>query len=74
VCAELLVKELTLLFLSLITKLFSHLTSSLIFRTVVEFYYSVYPCPSETFRGSNFYVVFLIALFYPLSFCDKKGE
>jgi hypothetical protein len=41
---------------------------------VCGYYYSVYPCPSETLRGSNCCVVFLIHLFYPLSLCDKKGE
>jgi hypothetical protein len=38
------------------------------------FYCPVYSCPSEIFRGSNFYMVFIFTLFYPLSFCDKKGE
>jgi hypothetical protein len=38
------------------------------------YYYSIYTCPAETFRESNCCVVFLITLFYPLSFCDKKGE
>jgi hypothetical protein len=38
------------------------------------FYYSVYPSPSETVRGSNFCVVFIFTLFYPLSICDKKGK
>jgi hypothetical protein len=38
-------------------------------------YYSVYPSPSETVRGSNFYFSWcLFILFYPLSLCDKKGE
>jgi len=41
---------------------------------VCGYYYSVYPCTSETLRGSNCCVVFLITLFYPLSLCDKKGE
>jgi hypothetical protein len=31
-------------------------------------------CPAKTMRGSNCFVIFLITLFYPLSFCDKKGE
>jgi hypothetical protein len=41
---------------------------------VCRYYYSVYPCASETLRGSNCCVVFLITLVYPLSLCDKKGE
>jgi hypothetical protein len=40
---------------------------------VCGYYYPVYPCPSKTLRGSNFCMVFLLTLFYPLSFCDKKG-
>jgi hypothetical protein len=28
----------------------------------------------KTFRGSNFWVVFILTLLYPLSLCDKKGE
>jgi hypothetical protein len=41
-----------------------------------DLYYSVYPGPSETVRGSNFYCscCFIITLVYPLSLCDKKGE
>jgi hypothetical protein len=45
-----------------------------LFSYCFGFYYSVYPCTSETLRGSNCCVVFLITLFYPLSICDKKGE
>jgi hypothetical protein len=41
---------------------------------VCGYYYSVYPCTSETLRGSNCCVVFLITLFYPLSLWEKKGE
>jgi hypothetical protein len=41
---------------------------------ILTFYYSVDPGPSETFRGSNFCVVFIITLFYPLSLCHRKGE
>jgi hypothetical protein len=37
-------------------------------------YYSVYHGPYKTVKGSNFCVVFIITLFYPLSLCDKKGE
>jgi hypothetical protein len=32
---------------------------------VCGYYYFVYPCTSETLRGSNYCVVFLITLFYP---------
>jgi hypothetical protein len=41
---------------------------------VCGYYYSIYPCTSETLKGSNCCVVFLITLFYPLSLCDKKEE
>jgi hypothetical protein len=38
-----------------------------------DLYYSVYPGPSETVRGSNFYYSwFLLLLCFTL--CDKKGE
>jgi hypothetical protein len=48
---------------------------SFLFIRTCGFYYSVYPGPSETVRGSNFYFSwFLFTLFYPLSLCDKKGE
>jgi hypothetical protein len=40
----------------------------------LDIFYSVYPCAAETFKGSNLSVVFLNTLFYPLSFCDEKGE
>jgi hypothetical protein len=52
-----------------------HFPFVLDFRTFlsVDIYYSVYPCPAETFRGSNCFVVFLVTLFYHLSFCDKMG-
>jgi hypothetical protein len=41
----------------------------------LQLYYSVYPGPSETIRGSNFYYIWILfTLFYPLSLCDKKGE
>jgi hypothetical protein len=36
--------------------------------------YSVYPCPAETLRGSNFIVVFLILYFTLCPFETKKGS
>jgi hypothetical protein len=41
---------------------------------VYGYYYSVYPCPSETLRGSNFCVVFLLTLLYLCPFVAKNGE
>jgi hypothetical protein len=41
---------------------------------VCGYYYSIYPCTSETLRGSNCCAIFLITLSYPLSLCDKNGE
>jgi hypothetical protein len=72
------VNELTLFFFPFSARCFSWVVNSfsLVFRTVFEivFVYSVYPFPVETLRGSNFTYSFSHTLFYPLSFCDKKGE
>jgi hypothetical protein len=66
------------MFLSLLghlqTFLYSPIASDFRKFFVCGYYYSVYPCTSETLRGSNCCVVFLITLFYTLSLCDKKGE
>jgi hypothetical protein len=74
------VKELTLLFFSPFSaRCFPHffLTGSLFFfffELFLDNFFFVDPCPTETFRGSNHFVVFLNTLFYPLYFCDKNGE
>jgi hypothetical protein len=48
---------------------------STMFVKILDYYYSVYPSPSETVRGSNFYLqLVFITLFYPMPLCDKNGE
>jgi hypothetical protein len=67
------VKNLTLL-LSLLSANFS---SCLCFAKLFDLYYSVYPGPSETVRGSNFYwgVLFLLLLYFTLyPFVTKRGS
>jgi hypothetical protein len=63
------------------SSLLGHLRTLLYFLIVLDYrtfffcglYYSVYPGPSETFRGSNFLGLIFITLVYPLSHCAKKG-
>jgi hypothetical protein len=67
-------------FLSLFSKMFSSFFFNrffvffFFFELFLDNFFFVDPCPTETFRGSNHFVVFLNTLFYPLYFCDKNGE
>jgi hypothetical protein len=57
-----------LLFYCVFVVFFRHLISLFAMLKIFDLYYSVYPGPSKTIRGSNFYCsVFFITLFYPLS-------
>jgi len=40
---------------------------------LLDYFYSIYPCPAETLRGSKYFVVFLI-LVLPFVLLRQKGE
>jgi hypothetical protein len=61
-------------FLSHFREMFSFLTGSLVFRTVVWYLLLCFPCPVVTFRGSNCRVVFPLLCFTLCHFVKKNGE
>jgi hypothetical protein len=54
---------------------FSLMFSFLLFVKLIDLYYSVYPGPSETVRGSNFYDSWFLLLYFTLCpFVTKRGS
>jgi hypothetical protein len=74
-CAIILVKDLTMmLFFLQFSLMFPFLVLFFVFKTC-GIYYSVYPGPSETVRGSNFCCgSFLLLCFILCPFVTKRGR